>query len=113
LLLPLPNAAASAQQLVSQVLAGTQRLCLYANPNLNRRSLQPYVRHSIGRGEPCPGRYPGRPQTSATAIPSMALFLRERRVGGQRFCDYRYFGQIYQRPMTNTQPCPRTPNFPY
>lgn len=99
-------------QLVSQAVVGTGRVCGYTNPDIMARRTAPVVYHRTARGEPCPARFPRRPDASRqAAIPPMAILMRERRVGIQRFCDYQYLRRVYTRPVGATQHCPRTPHF--
>lgn len=104
-------APAAQAQLVSQTVVGVRRICTYNNPDPARRRSEELVRRAVGRGEPCPARYPRPAAARPAAIPMMATLVRKRRQAGQHFCDYQYLGRVYSRPVRAIQICPRTPHF--
>lgn len=102
---------AAQARLVSQSVAGVNRVCRYENPNAGRRQTVPFVTRLIGSGEPCPVRYPSQRNLRTNAIPSMAILKGRQRVAGRDLCVYEYFGRNYSRPIASGAACPLTPHF--
>jgi hypothetical protein len=111
LALLLAVAPAAEARLVSQYVAGVNRVCRYENPNAGRRQTVPLVSRLIGSGEPCPIRYPSQRNLRTNAIPSMATLKGRQRVEGRYFCVYEYLGRNYSRAVTPGAACPLTPHF--
>lgn len=107
----LATAPAAEARLVSQYVAGVNRVCRYENPNAGRRQTVPLVSRLIGSGEPCPVRYPSQRNLRTSAIPSMATLKGRQRVAGRDICLYEYLGREYSRAVTPGAACPLTPNF--
>lgn len=111
-LTPLAAAAPAEARLVSQRVAGMNRLCVYANPNYSERRRTPQLIRRIGAGEPCPVRYtPPRPVSPEIPIPAMATLKDERSENGQRICVYSYSGRDYRQIARPGFGCPYTPHF--
>jgi hypothetical protein len=104
-------APAAEARLVSQYVAGVNRVCRYENPNAGRRQTVPLVSRLIGSGEPCPIRYPNQRNLRTNAIPSMATLKGRQRVAGRDLCVYEYLGRSYSRAVTPGAACPLTPHF--
>jgi hypothetical protein len=109
--LVLAAAPAAEARLVSQYVAGVNRVCRYENPNAGRRQTVPLVSRLIGSGEPCPVRYPSQRNLRNNIIPSMATLKGRQRAGGRDICLYEYLGRTYSRPVTPGAACPLTPHF--
>jgi hypothetical protein len=104
-------APAAEARLVSQYVAGVNRVCRYENPNAGRRQTVPLVSRLIGSGEPCPVRYPSQRNLRTNAIPSMATLKGRQRAGGRDICVYEYLGRDYSRAVSPGAACPLTPHF--
>jgi hypothetical protein len=111
-LAPFAAAAPVEARLVSQRVAGVNRLCSYANPNYSERRRAPQLVRRIGAGEPCPVRYtPPPPVSPRVPIPAMATLTDERFENGQKICVYAYSGREYPYAMRAGFNCPYTPHF--
>jgi hypothetical protein len=104
-------APAAGARLVSQSVAGVNRVCRYENPNAGRRQTVPLVTRLVGSGEPCPVRYPSQRNPRTDVIPSMAILRGRERAAGRDLCVYEYLGRNYSRPVAPGATCPLTPHF--
>jgi len=112
LALPVAGPAAAQPRLASQRVLGAERLCVYPNPDVTQRVVEPAVTRRVGIGDLCPLRDPG-PERARTAqtVPAMATLVRWRSENGMVICDYDYLGRRYSRSRRMGEMCPHTAHF--